>query len=102
MKFGDVLRQLLSILAVIPNSASEGKIGGLNLVLKDGDHMIQERTNQTTRVIKALSEWPRCELAFEVDIGGFVCSVPPFSLGAASALPSKAATLVQGDLLQAI
>lgn len=54
MKFGDVLRQLLSILAVIPNSASEGKIGGLNLVLKDGDHMIQERTNQTTRVINNL------------------------------------------------
>ena len=34
MKFGDVLRQPLSILAVIPNGASEGKIGGLNLVLQ--------------------------------------------------------------------
>ena len=102
MQFGDVLRQSLSILAVIPNSASEGKIGGLNLVLKDRDHMIQERTNQTIRVIKAPSEWPWCELAFEVDISGFICSASPFPLGAASALSSTAAMLVQGDLLQAI
>lgn len=38
MKFGDVLRQLFSILAVmILNSASKGKIGGLNFTLKDGE-----------------------------------------------------------------
>ena len=38
MKFGDVLRQPFSILAVmIPNSASKGKIGGLNFALKDGE-----------------------------------------------------------------
>ena len=102
MKFGDVLRQPSSILAVIPNRATEGKIGGLNLVHQDGDHMIQERTNQTTRVIKAPSEWPQCELAFEADTGGFVCSVSSFPLGAASALSSTAAMSVQGDLLQAI